>query len=83
MINRDALEKLTEQIGQLFDRPALPSDLQTSLRALIQSGLGRLDVVTRDEFDAQTAVLERTRAKLDALERQLDALAQQLDEPPQ
>jgi hypothetical protein len=37
-----------------------------------------MDVVTRDEFDAQTAVLERTRAKLDQLEIQLNELTKQL-----
>ena len=82
MIDREALEKLTQQIGDLFGQRALPFDMQRNLRALIQSGLDRMDLVTRDEFDAQTAVLEHTRAKLDLLEAQLDALTQQLNDPP-
>ena len=43
-------------------------ELQASFRAVLRSGLARLDLVTREEFDVQRAVLLRTREKLDALE---------------
>jgi BMFP domain-containing protein YqiC len=49
--------------------PALRSmqqDLETNFRAVLRSSLGKLDLVTRDEFDTQTKVLERTRSKLEA-----------------
>jgi ubiquinone biosynthesis accessory factor UbiK len=78
MINRDSFEQLAQQIGNLFGQSSVPQDIQRNLRALIQSGLAKMDVVTREEFDAQTAVLERTRAKLDELEKQLAVLAEQL-----
>lgn len=78
MINRESIDQLAQQIGNLFEHGALPQDFQRNVRALIQSGLNKMDVVTRDEFDAQTAVLERTRAKLDQLETQLNELAKQL-----
>lgn len=81
MINRDSLDQLAQQIGNLFGQSTVPQDIQRNLRALIQSGLAKMDVVTRDEFAAQTAVLERTRAKLDALEVQLTELAKQLEDP--
>jgi len=81
MINRESLDQIAQQIGDLFGRASLPRDLQQNLRAVIQSGLSKMDVVTRDEFEAQTLVLERTRAKLDQLERQLDELMQQIDKP--
>jgi ubiquinone biosynthesis accessory factor UbiK len=42
-------------------------DLEDNLRVLLRSALGRLDLVTRDEFDAQAKVLERTRARLELL----------------
>jgi len=48
--------------------------LQDSFKAVLQSGLSRLDLVTREEFDIQRAVLLRTREKLDALQRQVQAL---------
>lgn len=44
-------------------------ELQQNFRAVLQSGLARLDLVTREEFEVQRAVLLRTREKLDALER--------------
>jgi BMFP domain-containing protein YqiC len=78
MLNRDSLDQLAQQIGNLFGQSTVPRDIQRNLRALIQSGLARMDVVTRDEFEAQAAILERTRAKLDALEAQLAELARRL-----
>jgi BMFP domain-containing protein YqiC len=81
MLNRDSLDQLAQQIGNLFGQSTVPQDIQRNLRALIQSGLARMDVVTRDEFEAQAAILERTRAKLDALETQLAELARQLEDP--
>jgi len=52
----------------------LQRDLDTNFRAALRANLARLDLVTRDEFDAQARVLERTRAKLEALEAQVAAL---------
>lgn len=78
MINRDSFEQLAQQIGNLFGQSSVPQDIQRNLRALIQSGLSKMDVVTRDEFDAQAAVLERTRARLDTLEQQLAELNHQV-----
>jgi ubiquinone biosynthesis accessory factor UbiK len=49
-------------------------DLETNFRAVLRSSLGKLDLVTRDEFDTQTRVLERTRARLAELEARLLAL---------
>jgi ubiquinone biosynthesis accessory factor UbiK len=79
MINRDALDQLAQQIGSLFGQSSVPQDIQRNLRALIQAGLAKMDVVTRDEFAAQAALLERTRAKLDVLEAQFAELAKQLE----
>ena len=79
MTIRDNLDQLARQIGDLFGQHELPAQLERNLRALIQAGLARMDVVTRDEFEAQAAVLARTRAKLDQLEQQLAALSAQLD----
>jgi BMFP domain-containing protein YqiC len=79
MINRDAFDQLAQQIGNLFGQSNVPQDIQRNLRALIQSGLAKMDVVTRDEFAAQAAVLERTRSKLDLLETQLAELTKQME----
>ncbi|MGH8496055.1 MAG: ubiquinone biosynthesis accessory factor UbiK [Gammaproteobacteria bacterium] len=52
----------------------MQEDLEQNFKAVLQSALARLDLVTREEFDVQAAVLERTRQKLDALQQRLDDL---------
>lgn len=71
--------RIDEIARRLFESvpPALRTlqkDLETNFRAVLRSSLGRLDLVTRDEFDTQTRVLERTRARLAELEARLQAL---------
>lgn len=71
--------RIDEIARRLVERlpPALRStqqDLESNFRAVLRAGLGKLDLVTRDEFDTQTRVLERTRARLEALEARLKAL---------
>ncbi|HEY4772132.1 MAG TPA: accessory factor UbiK family protein [Steroidobacteraceae bacterium] len=52
----------------------IQADLEENFRAVLRSSLGRLDLASRDEFDVQTKVLERTRARLEALEARVQAL---------
>jgi len=49
-------------------------DLEKNFRSVLQSGLDKLDLVTREEFEVQRAVLVKTRAKLEALESRLAAM---------
>jgi len=49
-------------------------DLQKNFKSVLQSGISRLDLVTREEFEVQEAVLARTREKLQALELRLREL---------
>jgi BMFP domain-containing protein YqiC len=53
---------------------ALRRDLEQNFKGVLQSGLARFDLVTREEFDVQTAVLRRTREKLAQLEERLSEL---------
>jgi BMFP domain-containing protein YqiC len=53
---------------------AMRRDLHENFKAVLQSALARLDLVTRQEFDVQAGVLRRTREKLEALETRLAAL---------
>lgn len=53
---------------------ALRRDLEDNFKAVLQAGLQRLDLVSRQEFDVQAQVLRRTREKLEALEARLAAL---------
>jgi ubiquinone biosynthesis accessory factor UbiK len=56
---------------------ALGRDLEENFKAVLQSGLAKLDLVSRQEFDVQAAVLRRTREKLEALEARLAAMEAQ------
>lgn len=56
----------------------LKEDIDRNLRASLEAGLAQLDLVTREEFDVQAAVLARTREKLERLE----ALVAQLEQRP-
>jgi BMFP domain-containing protein YqiC len=56
---------------------SLQDDLQRNLHTAMEAALGKLNLVTRDEFDIQQAVLQRTRQKLEQLEEQLQALEMQ------
>ena len=76
--------RIDELARRLLERlpPALRSmqaDLESNFRAVLRERLSKLDLVTRDEFDAQARVLERTRAQLEALEARLSALESHSD----
>lgn len=78
--NRFNLDDLARQLAQSLPQNlrALGDDLERNFRALLHSGLERMDLVTREEFDVQSAVLERTREKLEALEARLAELEREL-----
>lgn len=83
MINQKLLEGLSEQLGQLIETARGMSgsgELQAQIQVLLQAAFNRMDLVTRDEFDAQTAVLARTRAKLEQLQQQLEQLEATLEQ---
>ncbi|MBM4209054.1 MAG: accessory factor UbiK family protein [Gammaproteobacteria bacterium] len=54
-------------------------DLEANFRAVLQANLARLELLARDEFTAQTKVLERTRARLEAVEQRLAELEAKLE----
>ncbi len=54
----------------------LKNDIEKNFHAILQSALGKLDLVTREEFEVQKAVLIKTRNKLEALEKQVTKIEQ-------
>lgn len=52
----------------------MPSEAKANFKSCVQSALQKLDMVSREEFDAQAAVLARTRKKLTALEKKIAEL---------
>ena len=79
MIDLKAIDDLARRLNDLVP-PGLKdarADLEQNFKATLQAGLAKLDLVTREEFDAQRAVLLRTRQKVDELERLLNQLEEQ------
>jgi BMFP domain-containing protein YqiC len=72
------LGDVLQQINSLVTDQGLRGEADKTLKALLQSALARLDVVSRDEFDAQAAVLKKTRARVTALEAELEAVSNEL-----
>lgn len=58
---------------------ALRGDVEHNLRSGLEAALGRLDLVTREEFEVQRAVLQRTRERLEALEKRVAELESRTD----
>lgn len=64
---------LQNKINQAIENsPA--KDIEKNVKSMMTQGFSKLDLVTREEFDIQTQVLAKTRAKLEALETRLAAL---------
>ncbi|MGE5088119.1 MAG: accessory factor UbiK family protein [Candidatus Levyibacteriota bacterium] len=77
MLKSATLDELAARIGRAVE--ASPArDIEKNVKALLQSGLGRLDLVSRHEFDDQVEVLRRTREKVERLEARVAALEAQL-----
>lgn len=56
---------------------AISEDFRKNVRALLESAFKDMNLVTREEFDVQVALLERTRAKLEAIQKKLEQLDSQ------
>jgi BMFP domain-containing protein YqiC len=73
-----SLEELARKLADAVPPglAAFRDDLERNFRAVLQGGLARLDLVTRQEFDIQAAVLRRSRERLEELEGRIAALEQ-------
>jgi ubiquinone biosynthesis accessory factor UbiK len=78
MLNRNTLDELTHKITALLpdNMKQMQHDMETNVHALLQSALSKMNLLTREEFDVQAALLARTREKLDRLESMLKKLEQ-------
>lgn len=71
--NAATLDDLARRIGRAIESsPA--QDIEKNIKALLQSGLQRLDLVSREQFEIQAQVLLRSREKLEALETRVAEL---------
>lgn len=71
----EVLQQVTEMVGGT----GLKGEMDKSVRSLLQSAIARLDMVSREEFDAQAEILKRTRSKVVALEAELEELTKELE----
>ena len=80
MLNSKSLDELAARIGAAIS--ASPAkDVEKNVKALLQSGLARLDVVPRSEFETQAQVLLKTREKLEQLEKRIAELEARVTPP--
>ena len=68
------IEDLIAELNRFVPASALKADAEKNLRTLVQSTFQRLDLVSREEFDAQKEVLKRTRNRVESLEKEIDSL---------
>ena len=77
MIDKRLFEELGERMNEAF-RSSPAADLEKNLKALLMNFFGRVDLVTREEFDVQRQVLLRTREKIAQLEAHVAELERKL-----
>jgi len=75
-MSKETVENLAKALAESVPEGlrSVRDDLEKNFRSVLQSGLARLDLVTREEFEIQQAVLTKTREKLNALEQRLAGL---------
>ena len=75
-MNNESIEGLARKLADSVPQGlrSMRDDLEANFQSVLKNGLGKLDLVTREEFEVQQAVLARTREKLEALEAKVKQL---------
>jgi BMFP domain-containing protein YqiC len=78
LMSNESIDQIARKLADAVPQGlrSVRDDLEKNFRAVLRAGLGRLDLVTREEFEVQEAVLARAREKLLALEQRLQVLEQ-------
>ncbi len=76
MIDKQNLNDLADKLSSVLPDSIkmLKSDIEQNIRSTLESGLRQMNLVSREEFDVQTALLERTLLKIKQLEQQIQEL---------
>jgi ubiquinone biosynthesis accessory factor UbiK len=79
-MNADSLDDLARRLAESVPESvkAFGRDLEGNFKAVLQAQLAKLDLVTRQDFDVQSAILQRTQAKLTELETRVKELEAKL-----
>ena len=84
MMPHDRIGQLAQQIGErLQNASQAPEDIQKGVQQVVRGAFDRLELVSREDFDILMDVLQRTRARVEALESQVAALEAALDNDEQ
>jgi len=72
---------IQEQVDQVFPEfgKAAQDEISSNMKLVVSSVINKLDLVSREEFEAQQAVLERTRAMIESLEKAVAELEEKLN----
>lgn len=75
-MSNESIENLASKLAEAVPESlrSMRDDLESNFRGVLRTGISKLDLVTREEFEVQEAVLARTREKLERLEAKLDEL---------
>ncbi len=80
-MNKQFFDDITNKISQAI--PPVPGNMRTELeqtiRGILHNAFDKLDLVTREDFEVQAAVLQKTRIKLEQMEQKLAELEQKID----
>ncbi|RKR07396.1 hypothetical protein C7446_0208 [Kushneria sinocarnis] len=81
MARQDVFGRLAQQIGErLQDASHAPEEIQRTVHGAMRGAFDRLELVSREDFDVMMEVLQRTRSRVEALEKQVADLEAALDE---
>lgn len=74
------VNRVSEQLSQILPPGVrqLRGDIEENIKVVLREALARMELVTREEFDVQSALLSRTRSRLEAVEKELKALEQRV-----
>ena len=75
-MSNESIESLAKTLADSLpgSLKSIRDDVEQNFRGVLRNGLEKLDLVTREEFEVQEAVLQRTREKLEALEAKVAEL---------
>jgi len=82
MIDARKIDEIAQKLSDAIPpgAKAFQEDMQQQFKQILQTMIAKMDLVTREEFDAQTKVLARTREKIEALEKIVADLEQRARE---
>ena len=75
-MNNESIENIARKLAEAVPEGlrSVRDDLESNFRSVLRASLAKLDLVTREEFEVQEAVLAKTRQKLEALEARLEEI---------